>query len=65
MSRPARAPVQSDDHDALVDEVLAAAGGDVRAAFVGLVLGQQELRAEAARTVSAGYVRRQASSGEA
>ncbi len=59
MSRPAEKTVPADDHDALVEEVLAAAGGDARRAIIGLVLGQRQLEAEAASTVSAGYVRRE------
>ncbi len=58
MPQPAAAPASTEDHSALVDEVLAAAGGDVRKAIIGLVLGQRQLEAEAANTVSAGYVRR-------
>ncbi|WAJ27298.1 hypothetical protein [Antarcticirhabdus aurantiaca] len=47
-----------DNLDDLVDEVIAAAGGDVRKAILGLVRGQHLLEGQMSRVVSAGYVRR-------
>ena len=47
--------------DAIEDQVDAAieiCGGDARKAVRGLILGQQMIRSEIAKTVSAGYVRR-------
>ncbi|SKA22633.1 hypothetical protein [Consotaella salsifontis] len=57
----ADAAARRDDGDEIeraVDEVLEAAGGDVRRAISGLIRGQQEIAAEVAKAVSAGYVRR-------
>lgn len=48
----------TDELEGVVDQVLAAAGGDVRKAILGLVRGQHEIAAENRQTVSAGYVRR-------
>lgn len=59
MPQPAAAAASTEDQAALVDEVLAAAGGDVRKAIIGLVLGQRQIEAEAASAISAGYVRRE------
>ena len=42
----------------IVDEAIKAAGGDMRAAIMGLIRGQHTYQAEIDRTVSAGYVRR-------
>lgn len=42
----------------IVDEAIAAAGGDMRATIMGLIRGQHTYEAEIDRTVSAGYVRR-------
>ncbi len=47
-----------DGFDEVVDRVIEAAGGDLRAAIAGLVRGQQQIETEKAKTVSAGYVRR-------
>ncbi len=57
-SNPRPSPSPTGPDDAIVAEVLAAAGGDARRAILGLVLGQRQLEAEAVRSVSAGYVRR-------
>jgi hypothetical protein len=50
--------VQDDDLDGVVDDAIRAAGGDMRAAILGLIRGQHEMQAEAVATTSAGYVRR-------
>ncbi|WP_102958488.1 hypothetical protein [Mangrovicella endophytica] len=50
--------IETSDLDDVVDQILTAAGGDVRAAILGLVRRQHELVAETRRSVSAGYVRR-------
>jgi len=47
-----------EEFDSIVDEVLAATGGDVREAILGLVRGQHELESEIQQIVSSGYVRR-------
>ncbi|KQT50705.1 hypothetical protein ASG43_05330 [Aureimonas sp. Leaf454] len=41
-----------------VDEAIAICGGDARRAVRGLILGQEQIRTDIGRTVSAGYVRR-------
>lgn len=41
----------------IVDEVIAAAGGDPREAIRALIRGQDAIRAEAHRQVSRGYAR--------
>lgn len=49
------------EHDAIeeqVDEAIELCGGDARLAVRGLTLGQRQIKAEADKTVSAGYVRR-------
>jgi hypothetical protein len=58
MSNTSIPALERDDFDGIVDEVLAAAGGDVRRAIIGLVLGQHELESRIQAIVSAGYVRR-------
>jgi hypothetical protein len=57
---PKSAPVMTVDEsfDSVVDEVIAAAGGDLRSAISGLVRGQHAIEAEARASTSAGYVRR-------
>lgn len=47
-----------DELDLVVDAVIEAAGGDVRAALLDLVRRQHELEGAIERSVSAGYVRR-------
>lgn len=47
--------VEADDD--MVDEVIAAAGGDPREAIRALIRGQDAIRAEVLRHVSPGYVR--------
>ena len=49
---------EGDMIDFIVDEAIEAAGGDMRAAIMGLIRGQHTYQAEIDRTVSAGYVRR-------
>lgn len=50
--------VQDDDLDGVVDDAIRAAGGDIRAAILGLIRGQHAIEEEAVATTSAGYVRR-------
>ncbi|GGD24252.1 hypothetical protein GCM10011335_28970 [Aureimonas glaciei] len=47
-----------DEFDAVVDQVIEAAGGNLRAAIAGLVRGQHAIADDITKTVSAGYVRR-------
>lgn len=50
--------VQDDDLHGVVDDAIRAAGGDARAAIMGLIRGQHETEVEANARTSAGYVRR-------
>src|SRR5688500_129673 len=58
MATPAPTRPPPSDDSALIDEAIAAAGGDARRAILGLIRGQETYQAEIAATVSAGYVRR-------
>lgn len=57
MGEAKQASVNSPEPD-VVDEVIAAAGGDVREAIRMLIRGQDAIRAEMLKHVSPGYVRR-------
>lgn len=48
---------QRDDLDHMVDEIVLSAGGDIRKAIRGLVLGQFAVEAELRDRISLGYVR--------
>jgi hypothetical protein len=50
-----KSTVQDDDLDGVVDAAILTAGGDMRAAILGLIRGQHQTEAEALATTSAGY----------